>query len=69
VRLDGKVIAGKECSGEVSLNGNTLACDQADGWKLADESTVQLTGMACDSFLQMQSLVHATFPCDAFSPD
>jgi hypothetical protein len=69
VRLSGSVIAGKECSGEVSLNGNALACNQADGWKLADESTVQLTGAACDSFLQTQSLVHATFPCDAFSPD
>lgn len=69
VRLNGSVVAGKECSGEVMLNGTTLACDQADGWKLADESTVQLTGMACDSFLQTQSQVHATFPCDAFSPD
>jgi hypothetical protein len=69
VRLSGSVIAGKECSGEVSLNGNALACNQPDGWKLADASTVQLTGAACDTFLQTQSLVHAAFPCDAFSPD
>lgn len=69
IRLDGSVVAGKECSGDVELNGNSLACASADGWKLIDPQTVQLTGTACSSFLQTDSLVHASFPCDAYSPD
>ena len=63
IQLDGKVATGKECSGEVLLNGSALACNAADGWRLADASTVQLTGSACDSFLGAQSLVTARFPC------
>jgi hypothetical protein len=69
VGLNGSVVMGKECSGQVLLNGGALACNAADGWKLADTHTVQLTGNACSTFLQMQSQVTASFPCDAFSPD
>ena len=66
IQLNGAVAAGKECSGEVTLNGSALACNSDNGWKLADESTVQLTGSACDGFLGAQSLVSARFPCGAF---
>jgi hypothetical protein len=69
IRLDGSVAAGHECAGEVLLNGNMLTCGSTDGWMLTDPSTVQLAGTACSSFLQTDSMVHATFPCDAFSPD
>jgi hypothetical protein len=69
VSLDGKVEMGKECTGNVRLNSIALSCNQADGWKLFDPSTVQLTGTACDTFLQQQSMVIADFPCEVFSPN
>jgi hypothetical protein len=46
-----------------------IGCNQADGWKLFDPSTVQLTGTACDTFLLQQSMVVASFPCEVFSPN
>jgi uncharacterized protein YegL len=69
IQLEGSVVPGKECSGRVTLNGSELACDSDDGWRLLDERTVQLTGAGCDMFLGASSMVHAEFPCDAFSPD
>ena len=69
VALDGTVTEGRECSGEVLLNGETLACDAADGWLLADPRTVELTGSACEQFRTSASQVHASFPCDVFTPD
>jgi hypothetical protein len=69
VGLDGMVKQGSECGGKVSLNGVDLACNQANGWKLSDPRTVQLTGSACDTFLGNDSQVLATFACDVFTPD
>lgn len=66
--LEGKVAVGQECSGEVSLNGEHLTCNIADGWRLVDDHTLQLTGKACESFLMKQSMVNATFPCGVFVP-
>jgi hypothetical protein len=63
ITLDGTVAAGKECQGEVLLNGAVLACNTDNGWRLSDASTVQLTGTACNDFLGAQSLVTARFPC------
>jgi hypothetical protein len=68
IQLDGAVVTGRECSGEVLLNGNALDCNSDDGWRLMNESTVQLTGSACDTFLGAQSQVSASFPCGAFLP-
>jgi hypothetical protein len=69
IALDGTVADGKECTGTVTLNGQVLACAADDGFNLADPRTIQLTGTACTSFLGMQSMVHASFPCEAFAPD
>jgi hypothetical protein len=69
VALDGTVMDGQQCRGEVRLNGNALICDSDDGWRLRDPRTVQLTGAACDSFRAMASQVYASFPCEVFSPD
>jgi len=66
IQLEGTVVDGKECQGEVLLNGTTLACNSDNGWRLMNASTVQLTGTACNDFLGAQSLVTARFPCDAF---
>jgi hypothetical protein len=68
VALEGRVTVGQECSGEVTLNGERLTCNVADGWRLIDDHTVALTGAACESFLLKQSMVNATFPCGVFIP-
>jgi hypothetical protein len=69
VSLDGIVEKGRECAGRVLLNSAALPCNQADGWSLFDPRTVQLTGAACEMFLEHTSMVVADFPCDAFSPN
>jgi hypothetical protein len=69
VELNGTVATGQECSGEVQLNGTTLPCNGADGWRMANERTVQLQGTACSSFVGVASQVHAAFPCSVFRPD
>jgi hypothetical protein len=69
ITLDGMVADGEQCRGEVVLNGQSLACESDDGWRLTDPRTVQLTGSACDSFVSTQSMVRASFPCGIFSPD
>lgn len=69
ISLDGTVTEGKECTGTVTLNGQELACNADDGFTVPDPRTIQLTGTACTGFLSSQSLVHASFPCSAFSPD
>lgn len=68
VALDGMVKPGAECTGNVRLNTTELKCNDADGWKLSDPRTVQLTGAACMSFLSSQSVIFADFPCEAFAP-
>jgi hypothetical protein len=37
-------------------------------WRMFDARTVQLTGKACETYLQNSSIVVAKFPCDAFVP-
>jgi hypothetical protein len=69
VALDGTVSDGQQCRGEVVLNGSALTCDSDDGWRMSDPRTVQLTGSACATFQASASQVHASFPCDVFSPD
>jgi hypothetical protein len=44
VTLNGKVTPGEECSGQVSLNGQVLGCNNSNGWRLVDEKTIELQG-------------------------
>src|SRR6185312_16593947 len=44
VALTGSVQAGKECSGQVKLNGAALPCGGADGWRLKDAHSIELVG-------------------------
>jgi hypothetical protein len=69
VLLDGMVAEGQQCRGSVMLNGQALACDSDNGWRLSDPSTVQLTGTACDLFQSQQSQVRAAFPCGVLLVD
>jgi hypothetical protein len=66
IEIKGKVTASEACRGTVTLNSQKLDCDGANGWKLKDETHIELRGTACttlknDSKVQLK----ATFPCDA----
>ncbi len=63
VPLKGKVTASDPCVGTVRLDGKVLACGAADGWKLINESSIEITGAACDT-LKTGKLLEATFPCN-----
>lgn len=66
VRLIGRVVAGKECSGKVELNGQQLKCYDPNGWKLVSETEIELQGAACETFKSDPSAkLNAKFPCDA----
>ena len=69
VKLMGKVETGKECQGQVMLNGAALPCNSDNGWRMPDPSTVQLTGSACMQFVSTASQVDANFPCAILCPD
>ncbi len=45
--LNGRVQAGAEGSGTVTLNGKKLPYGEAEGWRLKDPSTLELVGNAC----------------------
>jgi hypothetical protein len=65
--LSGSVLAGRECEGTVTLNGQALACNNADGWVLSDPRHVRLQGAACDKLKQSaDALLDARFPCDVW---
>ena len=67
--LNGEVEKGLHCSGEVSLNGELLPCDDKNGWKMAKPNVVRLKGKACETFQStVDSELDATFPCSVFIP-
>jgi hypothetical protein len=62
----GRVGAGNECKGEVTLDGEPLTCNGDDGWALVDEKHIVLKGQACEDFkLTPSASVSAIFPCEA----
>jgi hypothetical protein len=69
VRLEGKVKSGLECQGDVKLGGAALVCNDANGYRLVDASTLELTGEACERLRQDATVtLSASFPCNAFVP-
>jgi hypothetical protein len=67
VTLNGTVTVGQECTGEVQLNGQPLACNGPDGWILKDASHIELQGQSCRSFMNdPNAVLHAGFPCGVF---
>ncbi len=70
VMLNGEVMPGQECSGFVEVNGFPLECNSPNGWTLIDPRTLELTGTACDDFINSPStILRAGFPCGVFTPD
>jgi hypothetical protein len=62
--LSAAVQGGYECSGDVRLGGVPLVCNDPNGYRLTDPTTLELLGDACQSFLDNpQTTLDATFPC------
>lgn len=51
------------CSGRVTLDGASLACNDRDGYQLLDPNHVRLLGGACARFSAGKVKVDAQFPC------
>lgn len=66
VKIEGTVVAGKECSGDVTLNGTPLTCNDANGYHVKDDKqTLELAGDACKALRQQpSSQLSASFACD-----
>jgi hypothetical protein len=49
------------------LGGVQLSCDDDNGWRLKDSSTITLTGSACDKYKADASpRLEVAFPCHDF---
>jgi len=67
--LEGEVIPGKECEGEVTLNGQLLGCNDPDGWQLNTPSEIEFVGAACDTIMNDPEVtISVSFPCDTVVP-
>ena len=66
ILLNGTV-RGEECKATVTLNGDKLECNGANGWVLTDPSHIRLQGSACDKFKATPTAVlSANFACGTF---
>jgi hypothetical protein len=54
----------------VIVNGTAVVFDAANGWSMANETTVTLAGAACDMWRtpDMATSISFDFPCDIFVP-
>jgi hypothetical protein len=50
------------------LDGNVLAKDDADGWRLNGSKELQLVGAACEMIQEGDHAVAADFPCGGYTP-
>jgi hypothetical protein len=68
IDLDGEIAAGKESSGTVTLDGDELELDGADGWQVNSPSQIELLGEACETIKSGEHDLKIVFPCGAFKP-
>lgn len=66
VELNGRIQdPAAACTGTVNLNGRNLVCDDPNGWRVIDDTHIELVGNACT---ELQSgpgtRLDASFPCD-----
>jgi hypothetical protein len=67
LKLNGTVKAGSQCQGVLRLAGVQLNCDDDNGWRLKDPSTITITGSACDKYkAEPAPQLAVGFPCDVF---
>jgi hypothetical protein len=54
-----------DCKISVELNGAKLQCNDANGFRVSDDSTLTLLGASCDALKADQhAILHAEFPCE-----
>lgn len=65
LELEGRIQKLDEaCSGTVRLNGRVLGCNDANGWRVVDETHIELQGSACDELKgDPDARLQAYFPC------
>jgi hypothetical protein len=65
VALQGTIVAGSECRGDVRMNGVSLACGGGDGYRVKeDRQTLELLGGACHTLQHdPRAKLEASFPC------
>jgi hypothetical protein len=68
IDLDGEIADGKESSGKVTLDGEPLLLDDADGWQVNTPSQIELLGAACEAIKSGGHDLAIKFPCEAFEP-
>jgi hypothetical protein len=68
IDLDGEIAVGKESSGTVTLDGEALLLDDADGWQVNTPSQIELLGAACEAIKKGGHDLAVKFPCEAFEP-
>jgi hypothetical protein len=66
--LNGKVDPMYADQGTVLLDGDMLGYNDPDGWKLNNESEIELVGAACDTIQRGEHTLSVTFPCGAVVP-
>lgn len=66
--LNGKVDPMYADQGDVVLDGAELAYNDPNGWKLNNESEIELIGTACEQIQTGEHTLTVTFPCGAVVP-
>ena len=68
-QLNGKVKAGSETDGQVTLDGGALPLNDPNGWRLSSPTTVEFVGTSCDKVKDKNDhKVTAKFPCGSIIP-
>lgn len=62
--LRGEVETSSAHRGTVTLDGEPLPMSDDNGWRLVNESKIELTGHACATLLEGEHELRARFPCD-----
>jgi hypothetical protein len=52
----------------VTLDGKQLNLDDANGWRMADDRTVEIVGAACNTFKSGAHLINAEVQCMVVTP-
>ena len=68
IDLSGEIADGKESTGVVTLDGEKLLLDDADGWQVNTPSQLELLGATCETIKRGDHELSIKFPCESFDP-
>lgn len=66
LELDGEIASGKSSSGDIRLNGEALAYDDPNGWRVSSPTQIELLGEACEAIKTGNHELTIKFPCGSF---